>query len=103
MHRPEWRVADGDIGDQHVGAAIGLDEVRPQVMPGTVDSLRHWHRRFGLASKVAAVSALPGLAWEPAKGWIAEPWPPAHAASLAVEGALAGDRDVGLSESVDQR
>ena len=91
---------DGDAVDEDVLAAVWLDEVRPQERPGPEHALRDRHAARAHLEEACAGRHLRGFGRQ---GPGALPGPPVLVARLAVERALAGDRDVALLEGVDER
>ena len=97
---PHRRVDDRHALDEHVAAAIGLDEIRPQVVARAEDALgdRHalgLHLDQPVARRAGRGPDCPGSRRRQS-----------HQCSvvrLAVERAVAGDRDVLRLEGVDER
>ena len=82
---------------EHVRAAVGLDELGPQVVAGAVDALGDRHPGLGLGEEPVAVGLLA------LRVVVLLPRPPVLGVRLAVQRALAGDRDVVLLVGVDER
>ena len=62
MQNPERRVADGDALDQHVRAAVRLDERRPQKMTSAIDPLRDRYVKARARTAALAVFVIAALA-----------------------------------------
>src|SRR6185369_4505934 len=67
------------------------------------DAVAHRNAVFRHLEEGVSIRACVGHAFFPAVLWTTIPWPPGFVAALAVECALARDRDVLLFEGVDER
>ena len=100
---PHRRVEHADAFDQHVRAAVRLDELRAQVVAGAEDAVLDRHAALRHVEERVAVGILIDVALLPAAVRAAFPRPPVRAVAVAVDRAAAGDRDVRLLEGVDER
>src|SRR5262249_1916797 len=92
MNLPHRRVANSDAVDEDVLAAVGLDELRAQVMTIAEDTVIDWNAFFSHLEQRVAIGTR-----------LVFPRPPVIVVALAVEYAVAGDGDVALTESVNER
>src|ERR1051325_6517963 len=102
MNLPHGRVRDRDAFDKDVLTAVGLNELRSQVVAFAEHTLAHRHVLFHhLRERVARLQLVRVAFLPPALG-AALPRPPVRCVALAVERAFARDGDVLLLEGVDE-
>src|ERR1044071_3014382 len=99
---PHRRVDDGDALDEHVLAAVGLDELRAEVAAFAEDALADGRAALGQLFERLAGLQLVRHALLPAVSRLTLPEPPVLFVAVAVERALARDGDVLLLEGVDE-
>src|SRR5437899_7393898 len=102
MHLPHGSVFEGDSGDQYILATVGFNELRPQVVAFSEDTIFHRDTLLCHLKERFAVFILIRLSCSPAAIDTPLPGPPVFAIGVAVNRPAAGDRDVLLLKGIDE-
>src|SRR5215472_1644815 len=94
MDLPHGRIFERHAFQQHILAAIRLDELRTQVMPFAENSLADRRALFGHGKESCAIGELVRLAFFPSAPGAAFPRPPVLAVGITVDDSLARDRNI---------
>src|ERR1044072_4496255 len=100
---PHRRVDDADAFDEHVRTAVGLDELRAEVVAFAKNALADRRAALGQLFERLARLQLVGCALLPAVALLTLPRPPVFVVAVAIERACAGDGDILLLKGIDER
>src|SRR5258708_8806977 len=100
MDLPHGRILQGNAFEQHVLAAIRLNELRPQIVPLAEYSFAHGYTFLAHLKERGAGLRLVGIAFLPPALAAPFPRPPALTASLPIDPPFAAHAAILLPKSI---